>query len=84
MQRTEPRCIICVLSAWDRGRVISEGGGTRRKEGEEEGRKKKKRTRGKERRGRKEKKKMSRESDHAPRLGKLVDSEVPSTEGRDY
>lgn len=43
------------------------GGG---KKGREEGKKK----RAKKREGKSEEKKMSRESDHAPRLGKLVDS----------
>ena len=58
-----------VICLGSRARYL--GGGREEKKGkrEEEGKKKKK---------------MSRESDHAPRLGKLVDSEVPSTEGRDY
>lgn len=58
-------------------------GGEERKERKKEERKRRGQGGKREEEG-KEKKKMSRESDHAPRLGKLVDSEVPSTEGRDY
>lgn len=58
-------------------------GGEERKERKKEERKRRGQGGKREEEGKK-KKKMSRESDHAPRLGKLVDSEVPSTEGRDY
>lgn len=72
MQRTN-RCIMRVLSAWDRDhrRIISS---VERGEGERKGGKEGKKKRTKKREGKSEEKKMSRESDHAPRLGKLVDS----------
>lgn len=59
------------------GRDEKKGRRGRRKKEKEEDKGEREKRKGK-------KKKMSRESDHAPRLGKLVDSEVPSTEGRDY
>lgn len=72
--------VICLGS---RARYL--GGGRGEKKGRRGRRKKEKEEDKGEREKRKgKKKKMSRESDHAPRLGKLVDSEVPSTEGRDY
>lgn len=71
--------VICLGS---RARYL--GGGREEKKGRRGRRKKEKEEDKRGKREGKEKKKMSRESDHAPRLGKLVDSEVPSTEGRDY